>query len=683
MPPPHHAGPPGAPDRRRRAIETCFREGQLLPGPGSREGRSRQGRHRHMALCMLLHFFLLRGRLVLKKKQPGPTPCQVAEVLDAVPALFRSLRWDGRALPAAVQDRLQGHAARNAAASLDSRCSDGHGDVAAVMDPGVDEGMAARARRALGGGLGQAPVEGLFQDVADQPTADGGFHHDDRLDRDLGAGPDLVEGGLAGVRGQGLGDRAAVVVVEDGREGGPAGVGGQAPAAGMGDRPGRVDLVLLVEVPGEGRVGNSAAPQADPVGADLVVGVEQGAAGQAGPADEGRGRQRRQGAADPAQWLFHESSPWRPVHAGRRARRPLSKNAAEFQAVGSRTGRQGPVRPGAPATGPAAAGVLGFGFPVRRTATHCRSGGVSVPRRCQAGAGDGSGFGGPINKVCCAGAVRQCGDGSWRRGDSIRTGREAASSGRAGVFPVRPVSRRGREPAVRAGGIAHAGFQGAGAGLRPGCGCLQVHYAVRHGTRRPARRRGRVLASIRGIMRFWQFAVRIRTESRLALGEGPEGAFGRLAAVGRGVRLGEVRAGWPAWSRREAVVSAGGVGDRCGGSSAWVARDAVAGGLRTGFRAGAGVAPRREAEAGGGGRGTLSQRRPPGNYGGNRGFWGLGGWGNPAWDCRVGVVGFRVGRVCEGDSDGPGEGGIGLGLREAPWDCRLCTGGRLAGNRVP
>ena len=318
MPPPHHAGPPGAPDRRRRAIETCFREGQLLPGPGSREGRSRQGRHRHMALCMLLHFFLLRGWLALKK-QPGLTPCQVAEALDTVPALFRSLRWDGRALPAAVQDRLQGHAARNAAASLDSRCSDGHGDVAAVMDPGVDEGMAARARRALGGGLGQAPVEGLFQDVADQPTAVGGFHHDDRLDRDLGAGPDLVEGGLAGARGQGLGDRAAVVVVEDGHEGGMAGLGRQAPVAGMGDRPGGMDLGLLVEVPGQGRVGNPAALQAGPVGADLVVGVEQGVAGQAGPAAEGRGRQRQQGAADPAQLLFHESSPWHPVPAGARA----------------------------------------------------------------------------------------------------------------------------------------------------------------------------------------------------------------------------------------------------------------------------------------------------------------------------------------------------------------------------
>ena len=158
-----------------------------------------------MALCMLLHFFLLRGRLVLKKKQPGPTPCQVAEALDAVPALFRSLRWDGRALPAAVPDRLQGHAARNAAASLDSRCSDGHGDVAAVMDPGVDEGMAARARRALGGGLGQAPVEGLLQDVADPPVAVQVFDDDGQLDFHRPAGLDIVEGGLGRIRGLGTG----------------------------------------------------------------------------------------------------------------------------------------------------------------------------------------------------------------------------------------------------------------------------------------------------------------------------------------------------------------------------------------------------------------------------------------------------------------------------------------------
>ena len=43
----------------------------------------RWGWHRHMTLCLLLHFFLLRGKLALKK-QPGLTLCQVAEFLEAV-----------------------------------------------------------------------------------------------------------------------------------------------------------------------------------------------------------------------------------------------------------------------------------------------------------------------------------------------------------------------------------------------------------------------------------------------------------------------------------------------------------------------------------------------------------------------------------------------------------------------
>ena len=45
----------------------------------------------------------------------------MAEALDAVLALFRSLRWNGRALLAAVLDRLQGRAARNAAARSHAR----------------------------------------------------------------------------------------------------------------------------------------------------------------------------------------------------------------------------------------------------------------------------------------------------------------------------------------------------------------------------------------------------------------------------------------------------------------------------------------------------------------------------------------------------------------------------------
>ncbi len=101
----------------RWAIETCFREGKQRLGLGDYEGRSWQGWHRHMTLCLLLHFFLLQGRWALKKKLPGLTLYQLAEALEAVLALFRSLRWDGRALLVALQDRLRGRAARNAAAA--------------------------------------------------------------------------------------------------------------------------------------------------------------------------------------------------------------------------------------------------------------------------------------------------------------------------------------------------------------------------------------------------------------------------------------------------------------------------------------------------------------------------------------------------------------------------------------
>ena len=41
------------------ARENCFREGKLLLGLAGYEGRSWQGWHRHMTLCLLLHFFLL------------------------------------------------------------------------------------------------------------------------------------------------------------------------------------------------------------------------------------------------------------------------------------------------------------------------------------------------------------------------------------------------------------------------------------------------------------------------------------------------------------------------------------------------------------------------------------------------------------------------------------------------
>ena len=55
----------------RWAIETCFQEGKQLLGLGDYEGRSWQGWHRHMTLCMLLHFFLLQGKLAPRKSSPA------------------------------------------------------------------------------------------------------------------------------------------------------------------------------------------------------------------------------------------------------------------------------------------------------------------------------------------------------------------------------------------------------------------------------------------------------------------------------------------------------------------------------------------------------------------------------------------------------------------------------------
>ena len=100
----------------RWAIETCFQEGKQLLGLGDYEGRSWQGWHRHMTLCLLLHFFLLRGKLGLTTTA-RPDPVSAGEALQAVLDLGRQRLRDGRAWLAGVRDRLQGCAARNAAAA--------------------------------------------------------------------------------------------------------------------------------------------------------------------------------------------------------------------------------------------------------------------------------------------------------------------------------------------------------------------------------------------------------------------------------------------------------------------------------------------------------------------------------------------------------------------------------------
>ena len=152
----------------------------------------------------------------------------------------------------------------------------------------------------------------------------------------------FVEGGIPGARQHGLGDRV-VVVVQAHHQGSAIGVGAQAPDAGMGGSPGCVDLVLLLGVPGHGQVGNPAALQAGPAGADPVVVVAQGTADQAHAANEGPGQPRRQGASGPTHFSTHRSPSF--THAGRAGARrlpPLHKRQQTFGTLEFRRGIRGP-----------------------------------------------------------------------------------------------------------------------------------------------------------------------------------------------------------------------------------------------------------------------------------------------------------------------------------------------------
>ena len=55
---------------RRWPIESCFQEGKQNVGLGDYEGRRGQGWHRHMTLCLLAYFFLVRQATRLKKNAP-------------------------------------------------------------------------------------------------------------------------------------------------------------------------------------------------------------------------------------------------------------------------------------------------------------------------------------------------------------------------------------------------------------------------------------------------------------------------------------------------------------------------------------------------------------------------------------------------------------------------------------
>jgi SRSO17 transposase len=55
----------------RWPIETCCEDGKQYVGMGDYEVRSWRGRHHHMTLCILAHFFLVRVGLRLKNMPRG------------------------------------------------------------------------------------------------------------------------------------------------------------------------------------------------------------------------------------------------------------------------------------------------------------------------------------------------------------------------------------------------------------------------------------------------------------------------------------------------------------------------------------------------------------------------------------------------------------------------------------
>ena len=289
----------------------------------------------------------------------------------------------------------------------------GHGDVAAVADPDVDEGMAAGTRRALGGGGSVVEGRGLQQVVPEQPV------------------PYLRPGWSSGCRGRGPRCRrrslrhrsrrrcaaqstsfrrpsvALSACARPMRHRGVFGPVGRPWALQWPKFPLQPDAVHGAHGHGFGldcvdvrRAGvvNGRHPHA--TGAEgrpgqALAGVCSGMSrsrqspsavsitttGRAGtPAPVLPGRRRPCGRPATGPWptgspsLLHGSSPWHPVPAGAPA---PDQEAAALRAVGSRSARQGPWRPGVSSAGP--------------------------------------GFGGPINKVCGAGAVRRRGHGSRGR----------------------------------------------------------------------------------------------------------------------------------------------------------------------------------------------------------------------------------------------------------------------------
>jgi hypothetical protein len=67
----------------RWAIEQCFEEGKTELGMDHYEGRQYPGRHHHMWICMLAHFFLGHVNIRLGGKSPGIDPVPDADAIGS------------------------------------------------------------------------------------------------------------------------------------------------------------------------------------------------------------------------------------------------------------------------------------------------------------------------------------------------------------------------------------------------------------------------------------------------------------------------------------------------------------------------------------------------------------------------------------------------------------------------
>lgn len=298
--------------------------------------------------------------------------------------------------------------------------------------------------------------------------------------------------------------------------------------------------------------------------------------------------------------------------------------------------------------------MLGFGFPVRRAAMHCR-------------------FGGPINKVCCSGAVRQRGNGS--RGRVLQPGPDAVFSDRATVFPARPVWRRGLTPAVRAGDSPMPGSKGPVPVSNQGVDADS--RVTLCGTERAAPR-----AAADG---FWrqtgESSVFGSLQSELGLNrDWPPGRVRRGISACR--RLSGAEFGWGRFRQGSPY----GVGGRpsflpmAWGTCEGGVPHRLPGMLRPGSSA-QGLGQEKECSPDGVQR-RVGEAGERSIRGGRRAIQGgiVGSGASAVEGVRSGTAGmravrFRGGRDVRWEANGPSEGFMELEPSDVPWDCRLCAGG--------